>query len=616
MLAEIITAPVIRRLPENLVNRIAAGEVVERPSAAVKELVENALDAGATRIEISLRDGGRSEIMVADNGCGMGPDDLLLAVERHATSKLHDDQLVQIDTLGFRGEALPSIGAVARLTLISRKAGSDHAWSLSVEGGQHGDPIPAARNQGTTVTVRDLFYATPARLKFLKSPRSEAQYALDVLRRLALSHHQTGFEVQIDGRSVLKLPVAATLAARVRDVLGQVMIDNALPLDARRDYIHVHGLAGLPTHHRATSTEQYLFVNHRPIRDRQILGALKAAYHDFLPGDRYASIVLFLELPAHEIDVNVHPAKTEIRFRDYQKVRGTIITLIREAMAAAGHRSSTSNTDRALAAFTPGTHNPPGLPPVTSWPGQRANAHIAYLPHAMSSPQPAASQPGLADDPLFWAPVARNPAQDHDINTTIDQHQHHPLGAALAQIHQTYIVAQTGDGLVIVDQHAAHERLVYEKIKGQLDKGGVKAQNLLLPEVVELAQDAVSELVAARETLSQLGLDIEAFGPGAVMVRAVPDLLQKGDIQGLVRDLADRLRDDGDAAFLTEKLYAVCASMACHGSVRAGRPLNITEMNTLLRDMERTPHSSQCNHGRPTSITLSLSQIERLFGRS
>lgn len=596
--------PVIRRLPETLVNRIAAGEVIERPAAVVKELVENALDAGARQIEVTLRDGGRSEIIVTDDGCGMDRANLLLAIERHATSKLHDDQLVKINTLGFRGEALPSIGAVARLTLISRPQKDDHAWSLSIHGGTREEPIPAARAPGTTIIVRDLFYATPARLKFLKSPRTENHQALDVLRRLALSHHDIGFSARIDDRMALRLAPTKDVQNRVFDVLGRDLVDNMIALDGQRDNIRIRGLAGLPTHHRPTANDQYLFVNNRPIRDRQILGALKAAYRDFLPHDRHPVVVLFLDLPAQEIDVNVHPAKTDIRFRDYQQVRGAIITLIQQSLASAGHRTSNMGGIRAINAFSAPLNPAPIYQDHSGW----------DTPPPPSEP----AQQGFGDAMNLWLPVARNPVAASIAPTPPAEKnpQNFPLGAAVAQIHNTYIIAQTTDGLVVVDQHAAHERLIYEQIKAALDRDGVPAQNLLIPEVIELSPLAAGELVAAQDQLLRLGLALEAFGPSAVILRAVPVLLGKSDWQALVRDLADRLIEDGDAGFLTEKLYHVCATMACHGSIRAGRTMTIDEMNRLLRDMERTPGSGQCNHGRPTSVALSLSQIERLFGRS
>jgi DNA mismatch repair protein MutL len=595
----------LRRLPETLVNRIAAGEVIERPAAVLKELTENALDAGAGRIEAALRDGGRAFLSVTDDGCGMTPDELALAVERHATSKLPDDDLVHIRSLGFRGEALPSIGAVSRMTVTSRAMDAEDAWCLTVEGGRSGEPEPAALGRGTRVEVRDLFYATPARLKFLKSPRAELAQARDALSRLAMAHHEVSFTLSDGSRTLLDLPAAQgelfeARLKRLAAILARDFADNALAVDAEREGLRLTGHIGLPTLNRANSQAQYLFVNGRPVRDKLLYGAVRGAYRDFLAHDRHPVVVLYLEVPPDTVDVNVHPAKTEVRFRDPGLVRGLIVSAAKHALAEAGHRASTTVAAAALGALSPG-----GGPGPVYASGGGPGALPRGLAEAVA--QYHAPLPGLSDEPA--ARPAAVAIDDAELDAA------HPLGAARAQVHGTYIVAQTGDGIVIVDQHAAHERLVYERMKQQLAESGVATQLLLIPEVVELDETAAERLAARAGELAELGLKIEAFGPGAVVVREVPALLGQVDVQGLLRDLADDLTELGEALSLPASLEAVCSTMACHGSVRAGRQLNAEEMNALLRQMEVTPHSGQCNHGRPTYVELKLADIEKLFGR-
>ncbi|HSV03795.1 MAG TPA: DNA mismatch repair endonuclease MutL [Phenylobacterium sp.] len=608
----------IRRLPPELVNRIAAGEVVERPASAVKELVENALDAGASSIEVQADGGGLTRILVADDGFGLPPDELPLAIERHATSKLSpaDDggyDLLRISTLGFRGEALPSIGSVARLTIASRARGQAEANAIYVEGGAVGPVQPSAfpGPHGARVEVRDLFYATPARLKFMKSERAEALAIAEEVKRQAMAHEAVAFGLDLDGRRTLRLSAETTgpagRLARLSAVMGREFADNALELDQDREGVRLTGFAGLPTFNRGNAAHQYLFVNGRPVRDRLLHGALRAAYADFLARDRHPLAALFLELDPALVDVNVHPAKAEVRFRDPGLVRGLIIGALRHALAAAGHRASTTVATAALGGFRPG-----GWPPPPRAQGFSAWSAGGWRPAAAAL---AASLPGLAEVSARaepdWAPGLAEEAGPAPVVDPVD----FPLGAARAQVHETYIVAQTRDGVVIVDQHAAHERLVYERMKAEMAGGGVARQALLLPEVVEL-DPAEAERVAARaEELAALGLAVEAFGPGAILVREVPALLGETDAQGLVRDIADDLAENGAALALKERLEAVCSTMACHGSVRAGRRLTAAEMNALLRQMEATPHSGQCNHGRPTYVELKLADIERLFGR-
>ncbi|MEM7171494.1 MAG: DNA mismatch repair endonuclease MutL [Pseudomonadota bacterium] len=611
----------LRLLPETLVNRIAAGEVIERPAAAVKELVENALDAGACHIDVVMHDGGRQLISVTDDGRGMSAEELELAVERHATSKLPDDDLVNIHTLGFRGEALPSIGAVSRLTITSRPQGSDDAHSLLVEGGAKGAVRPAARSAGTRVEVRDLFFATPARLKFLKMARTELGHAQDAMNRLAMAHPDVAFTLADEKRRLISLePTQGELFAsrlnRLGAIMGRDFQDNALPIDAQRERLTLTGYVGLPTLNRANAQQQYLFVNGRPVRDKLLYGAVRGAYQDFLARDRHPLLALFLEIPPEQVDVNVHPTKTEVRFREAGLVRGLIVGAIRHALAAAGHRASTTVSHGALGALRPqGTGLDAAAYPLAARDGRErstpwsASDNRGWIPRGMAEAAASYHAPlsGLEAEPL--APAA-HPETTGDVVIS-----RYPLGAARAQLHGTYVVAQTEDGIVIVDQHAAHERLVYERMKEQLEDRGIARQLLLLPEVVELDEMAVERLGARVTELAELGLVIEPFGPGAMVVREVPALLGEVNVQGLLSDLADELAELGEALALRDSLEHVCGTMACHGSVRAGRKLNTEEMNALLRQMEATPHSGQCNHGRPTYVELKLSDIEKLFGR-
>ena len=602
----------IRILPDGVINRIAAGEVVERPASAVKELVENAIDAGARQIEVEVKEGGRSLIKVSDDGCGMSREELPLAISRHATSKLScDDDLENISTLGFRGEALPSIAAVSRLNIISRESSAENAWSLSIEGNALGKLAPAAHPPGTTVSVRDLFYATPARLKFLKTERTESGHIADTLSRLAMARSDIDFTLIDSGREVLRAPVAADLLdprlSRLALVIGRDFADNALVVDAEREGVRLTGYACLPTFNRATARQQYLFINGRPVRDRLLVGAVRGAYHDFLGGGRHPVLALFLELSPDGLDVNVHPAKMEVRFRDAGMVRGLIVGSLKRTLAAAGHRAATTVSNVALGAIRPGDGGfQPALP-----------SHVGGARHPHTGAYSKASAPGMGivsdiasnNQAPFSAPTADS------FDGAPDVGKEFPLGVARGQVHATYIVAQTSDGIVIVDQHAAHERLVYEKMKAGLDAGGISRQMLLLPEVVELEESAAARLTNRSEEFADLGLILEAFGPGAVIVRETPALLGEGDVKGLVRDLAEELAEFGESVALKEKLVDVCSSMACHGSVRAGRRLKAEEMDALLREMEATPHSGQCNHGRPTYVELKLADIERLFGR-
>jgi DNA mismatch repair protein MutL len=631
-LSECPTVPRLRRLPEGLVNRIAAGEVIERPASAVKELVENAIDADASRIDILMREGGRVLISVTDDGHGMSANDLVLAVERHATSKLPDDDLLHIQTLGFRGEALPSIGSVSRMTITSRHTDVDgviaeDAWAISVEGGIVSGPTPAAINHGSRVEIRDLFFATPARLKFLKTPRTEFNHAVEVVERLAMAHPDIAFTLGDGNRTPVRLGAAQgnlldARLSRLGAVMGRDFEDNALPIEAEREGFRLTGYIGLPTMNRRTSSHQFLFVNGRPVRDRLLYGAVRGAYADFVAHDRHALVALFLEAPEEAVDVNVHPAKTEVRFREPGLVRGLIVGALKRALADAGHRASSTVSTATLGALgrsaTEGLaagNRMPGAWPSHQGPsyptGGRISNGLSETNFAYQAPEPGARF-GYEGAPQ--ARAVEDGAGGPDTTTSSDSARH-PLGAARAQLHATYVVSQTDDGIVIVDQHAAHERLVYERMKKALAEGGITRQMLLIPEVVELEEGAVTRLAERAAEFEQLGLVLEAFGPGAVVVREVPAMIGESDVQGLVRDLAEDLVEIGEALALEDKLGHICGTLACHGSVRAGRRLNGEEMNALLREMEVTPHSGQCNHGRPTYVELKLSDIERLFGR-
>ena len=596
----------VRQLPENIVNRIAAGEVVERPASVVKELIENALDAGASRIDVLTDGGGRRLIRVTDDGEGMTRADLELSVERHATSKLAGDDLLSISTLGFRGEALPSIGAVARLAITTRHTSEPHAWMLAVDAGAKSEVRPAALSAGTTVEVRDLFYATPARLKFLKTDRSEAEAVREVVRRLAMSRPDVAFTLAGEERVPVTWGQATNNLARLGDVLGQDFRANAFAVEAEREGVRVTGFAGLPTLSRANSLGQYLFVNGRPVRDKLLFGAVRAAYADYLPRDRHPVLALFVALQAREVDVNVHPAKTEVRFRDGALVRSLIVRSLKEALAREGNRSASTGGGATIAAFRPAA-----TPRRGGYDWRRSPARPAgFVPlrggTALGFAEPAQAAFEVGEPAADAAVVSFEPAAD-----LIER----PLGAARAQLHETYIVSQTRDGLVIIDQHAAHERIVYERMKTALAKSGIARQILLIPEIVELDEADAARVTARAEELARFGLIIEPFGPGAIAVRETPSLLGEINVRELVCDLAEHMAEWDDSLPLERRLLHVSATMACHGSVRAGRRLKPDEMNALLREMEDVPNSGQCNHGRPTYVELKLTDIERLFGR-
>lgn len=598
--------PMIRQLDEAAINRIAAGEVVERPASAVKELVENALDAGAARITIDYADGGKTLIRVTDDGCGMAPDELPLAMSRHATSKIDGSDLLNIHSFGFRGEALPSLGAVGRLTITSRAQGAE-AGSLTVAGGRTGGVKPAALTRGTVVELRDLFFATPARLKFLRSDRAEAQAIADVVRRLAMAEPTVGFTLRDvtgggDGRVMFRADPNGgdffdALHARLANVLGAEFIENALRIDMEREGLRLTGFAALPTYSRGSSVQQFVFVNGRPVLDRMLFGALRAAYFDFLSRDRHPAAVLTISCDPERVDVNVHPAKAEVRFREPEAVRSLMISGLRTALSGAGHRASSTVGDATLAALRP------------------------EAPRVYQMDRP--SQPSLARGFSFQAPpaapplgFAEAPAARFEPPEPVDEAvERRPLGAARAQVHENYIIAQTETGIVIVDSHAAHERLVYERLKRQMAETGIAAQALLIPEIVDLSPGDAARLLEHAGALAQIGLVIEAFGGSAIAIRETPAILGSVNGAALIRDVLDELADMGDSQLVQARVEAVLSRMACHGSVRSGRQLRAEEMNALLREMEATPHSGQCNHGRPTYVELKLADIERLFGR-
>lgn len=616
---------IIKQLSETLINQIAAGEVIERPASAAKELIENAIDAGATRIEVATAAGGKTLLRVIDNGCGMSPEDLELSIRRHCTSKL-SETLFDIRSLGFRGEALPSIGSVAKLTITSRPTGASSGSEIAVVGGKVGAVRPAPANPGTTVEVRDLFFATPARLKFLKTDKAETGAITEIVKRMAIAFPAIRFVLSGTDRSTLEFPATGDdHLARIAQVLGADFRDNAIELDAEREGVALTGYAGLPTFNRGNSAHQYAFVNGRPVQDKQILSAIRGAYAETVPHGRYPVAVLSLKLDPALVDVNVHPAKSDVRFRDTQLVRGLIVGAIRQALQRDGDRAATTGAGGMLRAFRPGF----SPQPTANWSanaspsrplGFSAPAVSSYAPTpAMQAGQPMRQQgfaevvqtgfASLAEPAARAEPAPRTTAEVETISS-------YPLGAARAQVHANYIVAQTGDGLVIVDQHAAHERLVFEQMRKALTGRRLPSQGLLIPEIIDLPEEDCDRLMAHAEGLEQLGLAIERFGPGAVVVQETPAMLGEMDAVKLVKDLADEIAEWDTAERLSAKLEHVAATMACHGSVRSGRQLRVEEMNALLRQMEQTPGSGQCNHGRPTYVELKLSDIERLFGRS
>ncbi len=596
---QIQARPVIRQLDDAAINRIAAGEVLERPASAVKELVENSIDAGAARIEVVIADGGKTLIRVTDDGCGIAADDLPLALSRHATSKIDGSDLLNITSFGFRGEALPSLGAVGRMTITSRVPGADAAM-ISVAGGKT-DPVrPAALSGGTVIELRDMFYATPARLKFLRTDRAEAQAISDVIKRLAMAEPFVTFILRDasngDQRTTFRADAETgdlfdALHGRLRTVLGRDFAENALPIDAQRDGFHLTGYAALPTYSRGAAVAQFLFVNGRPVRDKMLLGALRAAYMDVLSRDRHPVAALFVDCDPTLVDVNVHPAKSEVRFRDPGTVRGLIVSGLRHALAEAGHRASTTVANATLRAITPEPTTPRVYQMDRPSFSARSMTFQAQAPGFQETPS-ARIEPVIEDEPA-------------DL----------PLGAARAQVHENYIIAQTETGIVIVDQHAAHERLVYEKLKAQMAENGVAAQALLIPEIVEMTEGEAAQLMEIADDLSRLGLTLEPFGGGAIAVRETPAILGEVNAAAMLRDILDELADQGDSASVQARIDAILSRVACHGSIRSGRRMQGAEMNALLREMEATPLSGQCNHGRPTYVELKLSDIERLFGR-
>ncbi|AFO92912.1 DNA mismatch repair endonuclease MutL [Phaeobacter inhibens] len=640
-----ISQPVIRQLDDSAINRIAAGEVVERPASAVKELVENAIDAGATRITIEIADGGKTLIRVTDDGCGMSPADLPLALSRHATSKIDGSDLLNIHTFGFRGEALPSLGAVGRLSITSR-AKDQEAAQIRVAGGRTEPVKPAALRVGTVVELRDLFYATPARLKFMRSDRAETQAIGDVIKRLAMAEPSVGFTLRDvsgggEGRVTFRAdPLTGdlfdALHGRLATVLGREFAENALKIDATRDGVRLFGYAALPTYSRGAAVAQFLFVNTRPVKDKMLTGALRAAYFDFLSRDRHPAAALFLDCDPTLVDVNVHPAKSEVRFRDPGVARGLIVSALRHGLAEAGHRASSTVAGATLGAMRP--------EPMASQPGADGAPRIYQMDRpslgarSLSYAAQAPGQSGIAGSdmppPSGFAelaqsysgrvtetPESQNPAMApgqpfERSETSAPGAEQLPLGAARGQVHENYIIAQTADGMVIVDQHAAHERLVYEKLKRQMAETGVAAQALLIPEIVELSEGDCARILAVADDLNRFGLGIEAFGGGAIAVRETPAILGTVNAEAMVRDILDELDDQGESQLVQAKIEAILSRVACHGSIRSGRWMRGEEMNALLREMEATPHSGQCNHGRPTYVELKLADIERLFGRS
>ena len=608
----------IRLLSATLINQIAAGEVIERPFSALKELIENSLDAGATMIEIMVADGGKSYLCVTDNGKGMTKDDLVIAVERHATSKLPDNDLFAISSFGFRGEALPSIGSVARLTITSKTKDASEAWAIQVEGGKKSEPYPASFNQGTKVEVKDLFFATPARLKFLKSSQTETGYIKEVINRLAMAHPNVSFKLSDEKRQILFYPATDNLLERLNKVIGNSFAENAVEVIGEHDGFKLHGFVGLPTYTRSTSSEQHLYVNGRWIKDKVLMGCLKGAYQGLLGVDSgHPVVALFLTAPQNQVDVNVHPAKTEVRFKDSAIVRGLIVTAIKNALSEAGHKTSTTigigALDKAIPSFLPDRKS-----------SYKGNYTSAYKSNDYTSNYRAKepSQNFLKSDFQAQAPFKMNDfysakcisSEPVSLQKEPEQDDFPPLGLARGQVMETYIISETPDSLIITDQHAAHERLTYEKIRNALENK-METQLLLIPEVVPVGEETAHVLLSKQEDLTQMGFVMERFGTDSVVVREIPALLNSENVKKLVLDMADTLKEFGDATALEDKIQAICAKMACHGSVRSGRTLSVSEMNALLRQMEACGKSGQCIHGRPTYIELKVSDIERLFGR-
>ncbi|MDJ0613421.1 MAG: DNA mismatch repair endonuclease MutL [Rhizobiaceae bacterium] len=592
------------RLNETVVNQIAAGEVIERPASVIKELVENAIDAGADRIEVTTANGGKTLMRVSDNGHGMSSEDLAMSVERHCTSKLSDD-LMDIRSLGFRGEALPSIGSVSRLSITSRRAEDPNAWKISVHGGRVEGPTPAALTAGTVVEVTDLFYATPARLKFLKSDQAETNAITDVFKRMSLAFPSVRFAISGADRATLEYP-ATDLNKRLEQVLGKSFRENSIEIDAEREGIHLTGLASVPTFHRGNALAQYFFVNGRPVRDKALLGAVRGAYMDHLPSGRHPTLALFLDLDPYLVDVNVHPAKADVRFRDPGLVRGLIVGALKQALSNQGPLTSQAGADAMMDAFRTEAQS--------SWRARETQSGFSDWARPLEQENPTHFPSGMSEGQATYRQDFQPSGQVSENLYNDEPNESYPLGSARAQVHKNYIVSQTEKGLIIVDQHAAHERIVYEKLKAGM-QDGLAGQLLLVPEIIDLPEEDVNRLVSHSEAFDKLGLELEAFGPGAIAVRATPAMLGETNVQQLIQDLADEIAEWGSADGLQEKLEHVAATMACHGSVRSGRILKAPEMNELLRQMENTPNSGQCNHGRPTFIELDLKDIERLFGR-
>jgi DNA mismatch repair protein MutL len=619
-------------LSPTTINRIAAGEVIERPASVVKELVENAIDAGSSKIDVVINNGGRNLVSVSDNGKGMNKEELDLCLVRHATSKLSDDDLFDINFLGFRGEALPSIGSVSRMTITSRKDGEEDVWAIKVDGGEKSEAFPAQISKGTRIEVRDLFFATPARLKFLKAERTETNYIQDVITKLAMANPHVGFSLKNEKKELINTSKGGALGERLNDLISRDFDKNAIEIDTSREGIRLHGFVCLPTYSKGTSTSQYIFVNNRPVKDKLLLGAIRAAYQDFLARDRYPVVALFLELVNGEVDVNVHPTKAEVRFRDNGLVRGLMVSTLKNALSTAGHRASSTVSQQALSSFKP-SPSAQDAGKITSFPRPSYNDvnrnFAAYFPNKEEEVRPALNEkiaefkaPSAANRPdripqeqLFTKEQSIESVRSEIIEESIESEYSYPLGMSRCQLHETYIVAQTKDGIVIVDQHAAHERLVYERMKQAMEGKGVASQRLLIPEVVELSPIEADRVFEQKPALEKMWLIIDKFGDSAIVVRETPALLGETDAQGLIKNLANDLEEHGEILNVQESFEHVCGTMACHGSVRSGRRLNTHEMNAILRDMEKTPYSGQCNHGRPTYVELKLNDIEKLFGR-